>query len=80
MGKRSDLSGPRVTDGATSMSEISERLFDIETRLARLPATGWRNAGAEVAVLSGFYDQSHLTRCFVRHLGITPHRYARRVA
>jgi AraC-like DNA-binding protein len=31
---------------------------------------------AEVAVRAGFYDQSHLTRCFVRHVGVTPRRYA----
>jgi hypothetical protein len=38
------------------MSEIGERLFDVESRLARLLATGWRNAGAEAAVLSGEAD------------------------
>ncbi|UED86454.1 AraC family transcriptional regulator [Streptomyces profundus] len=32
---------------------------------------------AEVAVASGFYDQSHLTRHFTRHLGVPPGRYAR---
>jgi AraC-like DNA-binding protein len=30
----------------------------------------------EVATASGFYDQSHLIRCFVRQLGTTPRRYA----
>ncbi|WP_284319464.1 AraC family transcriptional regulator [Dyella acidisoli] len=30
---------------------------------------------AEAALLSGFADQSHLTRAFVRQLGITPARY-----
>jgi AraC-like DNA-binding protein len=30
---------------------------------------------AEVAALSGFYDQPHLTRCFVRQFGVTPRRY-----
>ncbi|WP_241777546.1 helix-turn-helix domain-containing protein, partial [Streptomyces sp. CT34] len=34
---------------------------------------------AEVATAVGFHDQSHLTRHFKRHLGITPGRYARRV-
>ena len=32
---------------------------------------------AEVAVLAGFYDQSHLTRHFRRMLGVSPGRYAR---
>jgi len=30
---------------------------------------------AEVALLTGFADQSHLTRAFVRQLGVTPGRY-----
>jgi AraC-like DNA-binding protein len=32
---------------------------------------------AEVAVAAGFHDQSHLTRHFRRHLGVTPGRYGR---
>lgn len=31
---------------------------------------------AEAALASGFCDQSHLTRCFVRQLGVTPRGYA----
>lgn len=31
---------------------------------------------ADVAVSAGFCDQSHLTRCFRRHYGITPRRFA----
>jgi len=30
---------------------------------------------AEAALLSGFADQSHLTRAFKRHFGVTPARY-----
>jgi AraC-like DNA-binding protein len=33
--------------------------------------------GAQVAVLSGFYDQSHLSRHFRRMLGVSPAQYAR---
>lgn len=33
---------------------------------------------AETAAASGFADQSHMTRCFVRSLGLTPGAYARR--
>ncbi len=32
---------------------------------------------AEVAASSGFSDQSHLTRCFLRQFGVTPGRYVR---
>ncbi|MFF3491230.1 helix-turn-helix domain-containing protein [Streptomyces sp. NPDC002795] len=32
---------------------------------------------AEVAEACGFYDQSHLTRCFKRVVGVPPGRYAR---
>ncbi|MBX7266557.1 AraC family transcriptional regulator [Micromonospora sp. Llam7] len=35
---------------------------------------------AEVATVAGFYDQSHLTRHFKRHLGISPARYRGRPA
>lgn len=31
---------------------------------------------ADVAVAAGFYDQAHLTRHFLRHVGVTPARYA----
>lgn len=30
---------------------------------------------AEAAMVAGFYDQSHLTRCFVKQFGVTPRRY-----
>jgi len=31
---------------------------------------------AEVAIASGFFDQSHLSRCFARQFGVSPRRYA----
>jgi AraC-like DNA-binding protein len=33
---------------------------------------------SEVATRAGFFDQSHLNRCFKRTLGVTPGRYTRR--
>jgi AraC-like DNA-binding protein len=35
---------------------------------------------ADVAASCGFYDQSHLNRCFVRQFGVTPRRYRERSA
>jgi AraC family transcriptional regulator len=35
---------------------------------------------AEVALLTGFYDQSHLTRCFARRYGMPPGAYRSAVA
>lgn len=51
---------------------LTGRRVDLARRylLAGLPA-------AEVAVQTGFYDQSHLSRHFQRMLGVSPTRYAR---
>lgn len=35
---------------------------------------------AEASALAGFFDQSHMTRCFKRVVGMTPGRYARGVS
>jgi AraC-like DNA-binding protein len=49
-------------------------LLQLRVRLAqRLLRDG--HAVAEAALGAGFADQSHLTRCFVRQLGVTPGRY-----
>jgi AraC-like DNA-binding protein len=54
-------------------------LVQRRVRLARqLLAAG--QTPAQAAVQAGFADQSHLTRAFVRHLGITPARYRAVVA
>ncbi|MFG6462718.1 AraC family transcriptional regulator [Roseateles sp. DXS20W] len=42
----------------------------------RLVGDGW--ALADAATASGFADQSHMTRCFVRSFGLTPGAFARR--
>lgn len=44
-------------------------------RARRLLLAGMRPA--EAAVAAGFYDQAHLTRHFVRHVGVGPGRFAR---
>jgi AraC-like DNA-binding protein len=49
-------------------------LVQRRVRLARrLLASG--RSPAEAAALAGFADQSHMTRAFVRHFGVTPGRY-----
>jgi len=49
-------------------------LVQLRVRLARrLLAAG--ASPVEAALLSGFADQSHLTRAFVRQFGVTPGRY-----
>jgi AraC-like DNA-binding protein len=56
--------------GLTPHAYILQRRIALAQRLIR--------AGcdlAEVAARAGFYDQSHLTRWFVRQFGVTPSRY-----
>jgi len=49
-------------------------LIQMRVRLARrLLAEG--QTPAQAAALAGFADQSHMTRAFVRQLGVTPSRY-----
>lgn len=64
----------RVT-GVTPHAYILQR----RVRLARrLVAAGWELG--EASIEAGFADQSHMTRAFVRQLGITPARYRQAVA
>jgi AraC-like DNA-binding protein len=49
-------------------------LVQRRVRLARQHLVAGSSPG-EAAVLVGFADQSHMTRAFVRHFGITPARY-----
>ena len=57
--------------GLTPHAYIIQRRIELARRLIR----GGR-ALAKVAVAAGFCDQSHMTRCFVRHFGVTPRLYA----
>jgi AraC-like DNA-binding protein len=59
---------------------LTPHAYILQRRLARarlLILAGM--ALTDVAVSSGFYDQSHLHRCFVRQFGVTPRRYRERV-
>ena len=56
---------------------LAPHAYIVQRRLAR--ARGLIRAGhplAEVALLAGFCDQSHLARCFTRQFGVPPSRYA----
>lgn len=57
--------------GLTPHAYILQQRIALARRLIR-----GGQALAEVAAIAGFYDQSHLTRCFVRQFGVTPSRYA----
>jgi AraC-like DNA-binding protein len=59
--------------GLTPHAYIVQRRIAVARELIR---SG--RALADVAVIAGFYDQSHLTRCFMRQYGVTPRRYANR--
>jgi AraC-like DNA-binding protein len=56
--------------GLTPHAYILQRRIALAQRLIRCGSDL-----AEVAVRAGFYDQSHLTRWFVRQFGVTPSRY-----
>ncbi|MEP6620785.1 MAG: AraC family transcriptional regulator [bacterium] len=61
--------------GITPHAYILQCRIQLARRLIRA-----RYSLAEVAVVAGFHDQPHLTRCFVRQFGVTPRRYAARLA
>jgi AraC-like DNA-binding protein len=56
--------------GTTPHAYVVQR----RVRLARQHLAAGKSPG-DAAVLAGFADQSHMTRAFVRHFGITPARY-----
>lgn len=81
-----------LTDLATDVGLSRYQFLRAFTRLTGLPPHAYLlqrrvqrarrlvRAGlplAEAAAASGFADQSHMTRCFVRSLGLTPGAYAR---
>ncbi|PWU54281.1 AraC family transcriptional regulator [Micromonospora sp. S4605] len=59
------------TYGLPPHSYLTSRRIELARRLL---LAGRRPA--EVAAAAGFHDQSHLTRHFKRHLGVSPTRYA----
>lgn len=60
---------------------LTPHAYVMQRRLARARRLILGGAAlADVAMSCGFYDQSHLNRCFVRQFGVTPRRYRERIA
>lgn len=57
--------------GLTPHAYVLQQRVALARRLIRA-----RVALPEVALTAGFFDQSHLHRCFLRQFGVTPGRYA----
>jgi len=65
----------RLFKGTTG---VSFRQYVIQARVkrcVRLVESGQTRL-ADAALACGFYDQSHLTKCFTLHMGVTPGGYA----
>jgi AraC-like DNA-binding protein len=72
-----DLSRYQLLRGFARELDLTPHAYILQRRIAlarRLIRGG--QALAEVAAIAGFFDQSHLTRCFVRQFGVTPSRYS----
>lgn len=65
------IRGFRRAVGLSPHAYIVQRRLALARRMLRAGV-----APAEVAMLAGFCDQSHLGRCFTRQFGVAPGRYA----
>jgi AraC-like DNA-binding protein len=65
------MRGFRKATGLAPHAYIVQRRLAVARRLLRAG-----HPPGDVAVLAGFYDQSHLGRCFIRQFGVAPARYA----
>jgi len=54
---------------------ISEYVRQVRIARAQILLTRWNLSVADIALASGFADQSHFTNAFRRMTGIPPHRY-----
>ncbi|WP_313621210.1 AraC family transcriptional regulator [Achromobacter sp.] len=73
----SDLSRYQVLRAISRVTGLTPHAYQMQRRLLlarRLIRQG--AALADVAAMSGFADQSHMTRLFVRAYGVSPRRYA----
>ena len=77
LGEASGLSRYQVLRAFTRATGLTPHAYQLQRRLLlarRLIRQGM--ALADAAALSGFADQSHMTRIFVRAYGVSPRRYA----
>jgi len=77
LARASGLSRFQVVRGFARATGLTPHAYLVQRRIdmtRRLIARGTRLA--EAAVASGFADQSHMTRIFVRNYGISPRAYA----
>lgn len=59
-------------------SSVGEHIRTVRVRHAMERLAHTREPLADIAIESGFSDQSHLTRVFKRHTGVTPARFRSR--
>jgi len=78
MARESGLSRFQLVRAFSRATGLTPHAYLVQARvhLARR-LIGGKMPLAEVAAASGFADQSHMTRCFVRSLGLTPGALAR---
>ena len=79
LAREAGLSRYQLIRGFARELELTPHAYIVQQRVAlarRLLRAG--HPLAEVATSAGFYDQSHLNRCFVRQFGVTPLRYTAR--
>lgn len=72
-----DLSRFQVLRGFSAELGLTPHAYIVQRRIMLARRSIASGAGlAQTAITSGFADQSHMTRAFVRHLGVTPGSYA----
>ncbi|MEX0164533.1 AraC family transcriptional regulator [Pseudomonas brassicacearum] len=78
LAREADLSRFQLVRAFTRLTGLTPHAYLLQRRIHRarqLIAAGMPLADASLA--SGFADQSHMTRCFVRSFGFSPGMYAR---
>ena len=81
LAREAGLSRFQVLRGFARATGLTPHAYQMQQRISLARRLIGRGMGlAEAAVASGFADQSHMTRLFVRTFGISPGRYAAALA